>query len=528
MSAATIPLQVQTPQQQSPLQTVGGLMALRGQMGELALRQQQTQDIAQQTAIRQREVNDQNNVMEALKDPTQSVAIHNGDYSSIEGRVSPDMVNRLETTRIAQKNALMTFTKTQNEDRQNALTEVQTSARGLLSPGSDGETPDVGTINARLQGAKQYLAANGVLKRAGIGQLPDSVTGPDQVNQFIAGLGGELALHEQALKDQATAASAKESTGKGAQAQAEATKQELINAAMKQAQANPTQGTSLIDQAFPASLDPNINTSYKAAYAAHMAVGDVNGAAQTVGTAAGHAADLQKPGNPAMIAGEAAKAKAMQAATLPGDVAKAVATERAITPLKIQQAVDTQRAQYAGSPFANVPPKMLPQAMAESKAADDAYLSAVNQSNEMKSVLDMARAGNKVAYSYDPVLGVLDINAGHGTKRLNVKELGAYSGAGSLVDRLEGAIGKAVSGQSIPPQILDAMQQFHAGIAGSAQQAYQNNLARVKQRTGADLQPLVLPNTPGSATATIRARDPQGHLHEAPAGTALPAGWKAE
>jgi hypothetical protein len=26
----------------------------------------------------------------------------------------------------------------------------------------------------------------------------------------------------------------------------------------------------------------------------------------------------------------------------------------------------------------------------------------------------------------------------------------------------------------------------------------------------------------------IRARDPQGRLHEAPAGTALPAGWKAE
>jgi len=32
----------------------------------------------------------------------------------------------------------------------------------------------------------------------------------------------------------------------------------------------------------------------------------------------------------------------------------------------------------------------------------------------------------------------------------------------------------------------------------------------------------------GGAGNTIRARDPQGNLHEAPAGTALPAGWKAE
>ena len=29
-------------------------------------------------------------------------------------------------------------------------------------------------------------------------------------------------------------------------------------------------------------------------------------------------------------------------------------------------------------------------------------------------------------------------------------------------------------------------------------------------------------------TGTIRARDAQGKLHEAPAGTALPAGWKQE
>lgn len=37
------------------------------------------------------------------------------------------------------------------------------------------------------------------------------------------------------------------------------------------------------------------------------------------------------------------------------------------------------------------------------------------------------------------------------------------------------------------------------------------------------------PNAPApSATGTIRARDPQGKLHEAPAGTALPAGWRIE
>jgi hypothetical protein len=45
-----------------------------------------------------------------------------------------------------------------------------------------------------------------------------------------------------------------------------------------------------------------------------------------------------------------------------------------------------------------------------------------------------------------------------------------------------------------------------------------------------DLRP-ALPSTPAMPShgpAMIRARDPKGVLHEAPAGTPLPPGWKLE
>jgi ribosomal protein S9 len=94
------------------------------------------------------------------------------------------------------------------------------------------------------------------------------------------------------------------------------------------------------------------------------------------------------------------------------------------------------------------------------KSAED-YSKAQEAAKEMSDVIDLARSGNKVAYAYAPVTGVLTINSANGVKRVNMAEIGKYSGAGNLADRIEGYLGKAISGASIPPQILNDMQQLH-------------------------------------------------------------------
>ena len=50
-------------------------------------------------------------------------------------------------------------------------------------------------------------------------------------------------------------------------------------------------------------------------------------------------------------------------------------------------------------------------------------------------------------------------------------------------------------------------------------QSYQNEIGGLQQKLGV---------SPGGQKKMIRARDPQGVLHEAPAGTPLPQGWKSE
>ena len=74
-SYVPIPLQVQTPTPQQPVQTIGQLMNIRDMASQVALRNaqtqqatQQSQDIAQQAEQRQRDLADQSTIQEAMRD----------------------------------------------------------------------------------------------------------------------------------------------------------------------------------------------------------------------------------------------------------------------------------------------------------------------------------------------------------------------------------------------------------------------------------------------------------------------------
>jgi hypothetical protein len=101
------------------------------------------------------------------------------------------------------------------------------------------------------------------------------------------------------------------------------------------------------------------------------------------------------------------------------------------------------------------------------------------------------------------------------------KVLNSSNASGVLSDsarhEVEGLIGPNASLK----QIFSAANILKQDMA-NRHQAYQQQIAEIRGRAGAT------PSGTQPGGGMIRARDPQGKLHEAPAGTALPQGWKLE
>lgn len=178
----------------------------------------------------------------------------------------------------------------------------------------------------------------------------------------------------------------------------------------------------------------------------------------------------------------------------------------------------------ANEALVGVEPKLRVPATKAAQDAANEYNKAVAASQDIASLISEARAGNKAAYANMPVEGVLQITTSRGTTRVNRQELEAYAGAGSAFDRLAGKIGKWTTGASIPKDVLNDLEAMHGEFAKNAAANYDRKLQSVNQNYHSNFKAV-----PGASGAkTIRARDPQGKLHEAPAGTPLPAGWKLE
>lgn len=119
--------------------------------------------------------------------------------------------------------------------------------------------------------------------------------------------------------------------------------------------------------------------------------------------------------------------------------------------------------------LANVPPGMRKDVADKAAKVKDDFASAQQAADDMKTFIDQARKGNKIAYSYAPTEGVLTLNTGRGVKRVNMAEIGSYSGAGSLADSVKAKLGKLASGASIPADLLADMESLHQAVLSNAQ-----------------------------------------------------------
>src|SRR5262249_15928926 len=129
--------------------------------------------------------------------------------------------------------------------------------------------------------------------------------------------------------------------------------------------------------------------------------------------------------------------------------------------------------------LANVPSHLMQHATTEKQKADNEFLTAAQAGDDMKTFIQEARSGNKIAYAYSPTEGVLTLNTGRGVKRVNMAEIESYSGAGSAVDKIKAFFGKAESGASIPPDVLKDMESLHAAVTGNARKAYERKIKSI-------------------------------------------------
>jgi hypothetical protein len=173
--------------------------------------------------------------------------------------------------------------------------------------------------------------------------------------------------------------------------------------------------------------------------------------------------DIAKETNPQVIAAEAGKAAMSQAAV--------------------------QRALYGGSPLASVPPQLAAPAAAAANKAGTEFSQAQQAADDMQSMVNLAKKGNKIAYAYSPVTGVLQINVAGQTKRMNTAEIEQYGGAGSAMDRIKGFFGKQATGASIPDNVLNDMASVSDAYIGNAGQKYKRDLDTVNQTYGSKFSP---------------------------------------
>lgn len=305
-------------------------------------------------------------------------------------------------------------------------------------------------------------------------------------------------ITEDALKQQQT----KEAQQRGAQAEAAATEaeakaahQKLVNDLIQKGQQASQNGQNPIDAIFPVDLDKQTHDSYATAWqAAGNQPPDENGRRPAqdsiLSAAASHAAEYRKAVSPTILAGE---------------VAKAVATEQATAPIKTEVAVNTQRALNSTAAVGNVPPHLIPQYQGEVAKVASAYGDAANAANEMQEMIDLMRSGNKVAYAYSPTTGVLTINSANGVRRVNMAEIGQYAGAGSFLDRVTGYFGKQLTGESVPSNIVDAMEQVHGTLSENSRNTAVAKIKSLNAQYGATTDPEAILVKPAKATTPAKA-----------------------
>lgn len=312
---------------------------------------------------------------------------------------------------------------------------------------------------------------------------------PTQLQQLIS----THVLHSAILGTAKTEAETKSAESESGLKDVQAKRQQMILDSIQQGQSASQNGQNPIDSVFPATLDPQINSSYKAAYnAAATQPPDEYGrrpAQEALMTAAAnHAASVRLPNNPQVIQGEANKARAVEAARAPIELANQVEAARQI------RAGDNPA-------VANVPIASQASVIKEAQGIDQDYIAAKSASDTLARVISDAK--NPVAGANLPAMMSAATMAVAGIKRVPAQSIENNEAPGSLADTIAGKLQKWAGHGPIPSDIAKDMEELRKNIAQGSYQTYTDRLASLK-RSGADFKPQ-FPNP--SAPVSMKAPD---------------------
>ena len=486
-SIAQIPLQIQTPQPTSPLQTLSAVMGIRGQQSEMALRQAQTQDIQQQAQIRQRQLADQETARQWFSDPANHDALKTGDLSDLYGKMTPGAAAELQKAVTAQIQAHATLSKTQLENAQIANGLKAQAYGNLLTLPEDQRA-------SQLPGVQNAL--NEQLTQAGLPRDSTDISKvqdfSDQgIHRFLGMLNLDTGVRSQAAELQAKQAAAEEAAGKGAQARAEAAKAEQETQLVKQQIAMHAALTQT-----PGGLENYINGSIpKEQYPAEFA-------------AALNEAKMQ----PDLKGINSVIEKHSQNIS---ELNKSIATVKAEEPTRIAEATAIAHANQQGA----LQNQMLSKATSEFQQSAKELGQRKAIAGTIQDVLDAAQNGSPEAARAAPQLMAGLVASINETKRINpgfAEDLGPE--AGSLLTRVEGALKGGASGVNLTKSQLQDLGNFRALMDSGADQKHANDVAATNQAykpyLPQPLQPMKF-NTRGQAAGgqvqPTYARDGQGH-----------------
>lgn len=434
----------------NPVTTFKDLASANDLQSQMSLRQQQqrnavTVDAQNKLALEQTQKDqaDQQTLQQHMGDPLNQDALRKGDLSGLYGKVQPKTIVGLQNALVeSQKNAALLDKDTlaNNATRHDSL---QKGIDGLLQLPEDQRAAAYG-------GMVQSMKQSGLLKGIDLpDQLPDYTD--KNLNQ-VAGVNSVYGgIYDAAMKRKGEQA-------KTDQAAAETTKAQAETAA-KNAGIPTTIAEGKIKTAQAANMSTEGLLPEEQAKQAHEKAQLVHEDAALADTAAYHKGELGL---------------------------KAAANDRE------NKIFDATYGSGANPALQGVEKSQRSAAAAQAQKAGLEYNQAQAAADEMKSIIDLARSGNKVAYSYAPTTGVFTINSANGVKRVNMAEIHSYAGAGSALDKVEGFLGKQISGASIPPDVLNDMEKLHAQLSSNSFKSYTDKL----QTTNNVYRSNFLPATP--------------------------------
>jgi hypothetical protein len=163
--------------------------------------------------------------------------------------------------------------------------------------------------------------------------------------------------------------------------------------------------------------------------------------------------------------------------------------------------IEHQIAVNGQAALAKVPTHLVAPATEQAIKAGTDYAQAKSVSDRLQLMMDAAKNGDVVSYQLIPEEGALQVTTSQGVHRINMAEIQNYGG-GSLFQRLEGHLGKALTGKSIPDSVLNDMTEMQKIQSEGARTKYENTLKTINQATGAEFKPVEMETLKAPAKQT--------------------------